>query len=31
MQAIDTYAECFMCEDPPGSGTKRFYRSLNKR
>jgi hypothetical protein len=31
MQAIDRYAECFMCEDPPGSGTKRFYRSLSKR
>lgn len=31
MQAIDAYAECFMCEDPPGSGRKRYYRSLNKR
>jgi hypothetical protein len=28
MKAIDTYAECFMVEDPPG--TKRFYRSLSK-
>lgn len=31
MRAIDDYAECFMCEDPPGSGTKRFYRSLGRR
>lgn len=31
IQAIDNYAECFMCEDPPGSGNKRFYRSLSRR
>ncbi|MCP3468421.1 AAA family ATPase [Bradyrhizobium sp. CCGUVB23] len=31
MQAIDEYAECFMYEDPPGGGTKKFYRSLSKR
>ncbi|MET4519781.1 AAA family ATPase [Bradyrhizobium sp. I1.7.5] len=31
MQSIDKYAECFMYEDPPGSGTMRFYRSLSRR
>ncbi|MBR1130944.1 AAA family ATPase [Bradyrhizobium iriomotense] len=31
IQAIDNYAECFMCEDPPGSGNTRFYRSLSRR
>ena len=29
--AIDAYAECFMYEDPPGSGNKRYYRSLAQR
>lgn len=29
--AIDAYAECFMYEDPPGSGNKRYYRSLAHR
>ena len=29
--AIDAYAECFMYEDPPGSGRKRYYRSLAVR
>ena len=29
MNAIDSYAECFMVEDPPGH--KRFYKSLSKR
>lgn len=31
MHAIDKYAVCFMYEDPPGSGTEKFYRSLSKR
>ncbi|GLH77045.1 hypothetical protein SSBR45G_19530 [Bradyrhizobium sp. SSBR45G] len=31
MQAIDKYAECFMYENPPGSGKLVFYRSLSKR
>lgn len=31
MQSIDKYADCFSCEEPAGSGNKRFYRSLNKR
>jgi hypothetical protein len=31
VKAIDDYAECFMYEDPPGSGTLRFYRSLSRR
>jgi len=31
MAAIDAYAECFMYEDPPGSGHKRYYRSLAVR
>jgi hypothetical protein len=29
MNAIDSYAECFMVEDPPGN--RRFYKSLSKR
>lgn len=31
MQAIDAYADCFMFEDPPGSGTKRYYKNLAKK
>jgi hypothetical protein len=31
MQAIDKYAECFMYENPPGSGKLVFYRSLSRR
>jgi hypothetical protein len=31
VKAIDDYAECFMHEDPPSSGTLRFYRSLSRR
>ena len=30
VKAIDDYAECFMCEDPSGSGSKRYYRSLSR-
>ena len=31
VSAIDAYAECFTYEDPPGSGTRRYYRSLSRR
>jgi hypothetical protein len=31
VKAIDDYAECFMYEDPPGSGNLRYYRSLSSR
>jgi hypothetical protein len=31
VRAIDAYAECFTYEDPPGSGNKRYYRSLFRR
>jgi hypothetical protein len=31
VKAIDDYAECFMFEDPPGSGQLRYYRSLSRR
>ena len=31
VKAIDDYAECFMYEDPPGSGKLRYYRSLSRR
>lgn len=29
--AIDAYADCFMHEDPPGSGIKKYYRSLARK
>jgi len=29
--AIDAYAQCFTYEDPPGSGNRRYYRSLSRR
>lgn len=31
MASIDAYADCFMHENPPGSGKKRYYRSLAKK
>jgi hypothetical protein len=31
VRAIDAYAECFTYEDPPGSGNRRYYRSLSRR
>lgn len=31
MAAIDGAAECFRFEHPPGSGTRRYYRSLSKK
>jgi hypothetical protein len=31
VKAIDDYAECFTYEDPPRSGTRRYYRSLSRR
>ena len=31
VKAIDDYAECFTYEDPPGSGTRCYYRSLSRR
>jgi hypothetical protein len=31
MTAIDAYADCFKFEDPPGSGEKRYYKSLSRR
>lgn len=30
VKAIDDYEDCFKTEDPPGSGNKRFYKSLSK-
>jgi hypothetical protein len=31
VNAIDAYAECFMYEDPPGSGQLRYNRSQSRR
>jgi len=31
VSAIDAYADCFTCEDPAGSGKRRYYRSLSRR
>ena len=31
MQAIDNLAECFRFEHPPGSGQRRWYKSLSRR
>jgi hypothetical protein len=30
MAAIETYADCFKFEDPPGIGQRRYYRSLSR-
>ena len=29
--SIDTFAQCFQFEDPPGSGTWKYYKSLSKK